>query len=70
MLTSTTRICPGRHLADASLFIVVASVLHTLNIEPPLDEYGQPIKLEAKMSTDLFLSCVSVVLYSEIASLT
>ncbi|OBZ67818.1 O-methylsterigmatocystin oxidoreductase [Grifola frondosa] len=29
------RICPGRHLADATFFINVASVLHVYNISPP-----------------------------------
>ena len=27
------RICPGRHLVDATLFIVVASLFSTFNIE-------------------------------------
>jgi cytochrome P450 len=27
------RICPGRHLADATLFLVVASLFSTFNIE-------------------------------------
>ncbi|RDX53515.1 cytochrome P450 [Lentinus brumalis] len=39
------RICPGRHFADASLFIYIASILHTLDISPPLNETGQPIHI-------------------------
>ncbi|KAL7282714.1 hypothetical protein ACG7TL_004188 [Trametes sanguinea] len=50
------RICTGRHFADASLFIIVASVLHALNIEPPLDEHGKPIHVEPKVTTDMLLS--------------
>ncbi|KAI8969795.1 cytochrome P450 [Trametes punicea] len=50
------RICPGRHLADASMFIIVSSVLHAFDIAPPLDERGEPIKLEARVSPDLLLS--------------
>ncbi|OBZ67809.1 O-methylsterigmatocystin oxidoreductase [Grifola frondosa] len=49
------RICPGRHLADASLFINVASVLHVYDIGPPLDANGEPIHLEP-IATSGFLS--------------
>ncbi|KAI0355429.1 CyP450 monooxygenase [Trametes cingulata] len=50
------RICPGRHFADASLFIIVASVLHALKIEPPLDESGKPVHVEPKVTRDRILS--------------
>ena len=49
------RICLGRHLADASLFINIASILHVFSITPPLNADGQPEKVEVKMSTG-FLS--------------
>ncbi|KAI0700157.1 cytochrome P450 [Cerioporus squamosus] len=49
------RICLGRHLADASLFTNVASVLHVFKITPLLDTNGQRKKVEVKMSTG-FLS--------------
>ncbi|KAI1792473.1 cytochrome P450 [Ganoderma leucocontextum] len=39
------RICPGRHFAEAGLFIIVASVLHVFDITPPLDEQCRPIKI-------------------------
>lgn len=45
-------ICPGRHLADTSLFLTCASILHAFNITPPLDDNGSPIKLEAKVVAD------------------
>ncbi len=51
-----TRICAGRHFADASLYIIVASVLHTLSIKPPLDASGKPVHVEPKMTTDMLLS--------------
>ncbi|EIW62519.1 cytochrome P450 [Trametes versicolor FP-101664 SS1] len=44
------RICPGRHFADASLFMLTATVLHTLTISAPLDAHGHPVKLEGKMT--------------------
>ncbi|KAI0336743.1 CyP450 monooxygenase [Cubamyces sp. BRFM 1775] len=47
------RICPGRHFAQSSLFLIVASVLHTFSISAPLDENGAPKKLEAKMTSGL-----------------
>lgn len=36
-----TRICPGRWLSGASLFITIASVVHTFNINPILDANGK-----------------------------
>ncbi|RPD61603.1 cytochrome P450 [Lentinus tigrinus ALCF2SS1-7] len=47
------RICPGRHFAEDSLFINVASVLHTFDITPPLDEHEQPIKVVPDMTDGL-----------------
>nr|BED43016.1 cytochrome P450 monooxygenase [Trametes versicolor] len=46
------RVCPGRHLADASLFLTCASTLHAFSISPPLDDNGKPVKLEARVETD------------------
>ncbi len=34
------RICPGRHFADGTLFIVIASVLSVFNIRRPDSENG------------------------------
>ncbi|KAI0642617.1 cytochrome P450 [Trametes meyenii] len=50
------RICPGRHFADQSMFIIVSSVLHAFTVAPPLDKDGRPVKLEAKATSDLLLS--------------
>ncbi|KAI0628194.1 CyP450 monooxygenase [Trametes polyzona] len=50
------RICPGRHLADASLFLACASILHTFVISPPVDDDGRPVKLEAMMDTENIIS--------------
>ncbi len=44
------RICPGRHFAEASLFTIIASVLHTFDISAPLDRDGNPVKLDVKMT--------------------
>ncbi|KAF8824083.1 hypothetical protein HHX47_DHR9000549 [Lentinula edodes] len=42
------RVCPGKHMALASLWIVVASILACYSIEPELDENGNLIKPKAK----------------------
>ena len=52
---SQSRICPGRYFADDSLFLNVACVLHVFDIEPPLDDNGNPIRIEPRV-TDGFLS--------------
>ncbi|KAI0658590.1 CyP450 monooxygenase [Cubamyces menziesii] len=53
---SGRRICAGRHFADVSLYIIVASILHSLTIEPPVDGSGQPVRVEPKVTTDVLLS--------------
>ncbi|KIY52635.1 cytochrome P450 [Fistulina hepatica ATCC 64428] len=45
------RICPGRHLANAELFIAVASILAVFDIRPAVDSNGIEIKPELKMSS-------------------
>ncbi|KAJ8501721.1 hypothetical protein ONZ45_g12057 [Pleurotus djamor] len=47
------RVCPGRYLGDSSLFSVVSSVLAVYDILPPVDKGGQPMNLEAKMTSGL-----------------
>ncbi|KAF8156552.1 cytochrome P450, partial [Crassisporium funariophilum] len=37
------RLCPGRHLADSSLWIAIASILAAFNISPTLASDGTPI---------------------------
>ncbi|EJD37712.1 cytochrome P450 [Auricularia subglabra TFB-10046 SS5] len=41
------RICPGRHLADATLFLVLAITLATCNVSDAVDEYGVPLKADS-----------------------
>ena len=43
------RICPGRYFAEASFFILVASILHVFDILPPVDQHGAPKKLKHSM---------------------
>ena len=44
------RICSGRHLADATIFMVAASVLSAFNVTKAKDENGHEIPVKAKMS--------------------
>ncbi|TBU30135.1 cytochrome P450 [Dichomitus squalens] len=50
------RICPGQYFAEASLTIMIASVLSTFNIRPPTDEYGASIKVEHEVTMDRIVS--------------
>ncbi|KAM5539416.1 hypothetical protein V8D89_006868 [Ganoderma adspersum] len=52
------RICPGRYLADAIMFLYISSVLHTFDITPPLDESGRPIRIEPRLTTGISSSLV------------
>ena len=45
--------CPGRHFAEASLFINIASVLHVFDILPPKDEHGRTIEVTPGMTNGL-----------------
>ena len=47
------RICPGRHFAQASLFIYCASVLHVFDIMSPKDGDGNPVAMEYRAKDDL-----------------
>lgn len=60
LLIPALRICPGRHFSDNSLFIVIALVLSVFNIEPPVDEQGNVIKLTPEVTSGM-LSCVTFI---------
>ncbi|KAH9952753.1 CyP450 monooxygenase [Russula dissimulans] len=42
------RICPGRHLVDATLFVFISSVLSVFNVERTKDENGNDIPVEVE----------------------
>ena len=50
------RICPGKELADASIFLTVAMCLATLNIGKAIDEGGNEIEPVVNPTPGLF-SC-------------
>ncbi|KAI0085090.1 cytochrome P450 [Irpex rosettiformis] len=37
------RICPGRHFAKDTAFLVIASILHTFDVKPSIDENGHEL---------------------------
>ena len=44
------RICPGRHLVDATLFIFASSVLSAFKVTNAKDENGNEIPVEAAIN--------------------
>ena len=54
MLSNLFRVCPGRHLSDATIWIYVVSVLATLNVQPAKDADGRDIPLvDVEYSSDV-----------------
>ncbi|KAF9044254.1 cytochrome P450 [Panaeolus papilionaceus] len=47
------RICPGRHMSDNALFMIIASTLAVFDIRAPLDKTGKPIKPKAEFTSGL-----------------
>ncbi len=54
------RICPGRHLVDATLFIITASVLSVFNVTKAKDENGHEIPVNPTVQVDSVLKCVAI----------
>ena len=50
------RVCPGRHLADASLYMAVSNILAVYNIKPPTDDEGNEVKLRVEVMGGLLSS--------------
>lgn len=51
--TNICRICPGRHVADAELWLLVATVLTCFDIRPAKDEHGVDILPPRTMSSGI-----------------
>ena len=56
------RACPGRYLAHDSLIMTIASVLHTFNIYPVLNENGEKFDPFSSVVTGM-VSYVSILNY-------
>jgi cytochrome P450 len=44
------RICPGRFLSEDSMFIIISHILTVFDVRPALDEEGNEIKIEPRMT--------------------
>ncbi|PIL25358.1 cytochrome P450 [Ganoderma sinense ZZ0214-1] len=58
------RVCPGRHFAESTSFILVASVLSAFEIGPPVGEDGKPLPLKREASDHLVVSHPKVHRYT------
>ncbi|KDQ59121.1 hypothetical protein JAAARDRAFT_127559 [Jaapia argillacea MUCL 33604] len=47
------RICPGRHFSNNSLFILIALVLSTFDVTPPLDTKGERVRMAPAVTSGL-----------------
>lgn len=47
------RICVGRHLAQASVWVFIATLIATVDVSKPVDAGGRPIDQPIKFSTGL-----------------
>ena len=50
------RVCPGRHFAESTSFIMCASVLSAFEIGPPVGEDGTPLPVKREASDHLVVS--------------
>jgi hypothetical protein len=46
--------CPGQHLIESSLWLLLASLLHTLDIEPETDDDGKPVDIAPTYENPVF----------------
>ena len=52
IIKNFSRICPGRHLSDNSLYSIVSCLLAVYDIKPPVDDQGNIVKLEAEFTSE------------------
>ncbi|PIL29425.1 cytochrome P450 [Ganoderma sinense ZZ0214-1] len=58
------RVCPGRHFAESTMFILCASVLSAFEIGPPVGEDGAAIEVKWEATDHLVVSHPKVHKYS------
>jgi len=46
-------ICPGRHYSDNSLYLTISCLLAVYDIEPPVDDQGNIIKLKPEFTSGI-----------------
>ena len=55
------RLCPGQHLVESSAWILIVSMLATLNISKAVDEHGNVLEPEVKFENPIF-RCVQALI--------
>ena len=55
----------GRHVAEAALWIAIASILASFSVHEALDEHGRNIPVIPKFSTGVMMFAVSHLSFSE-----
>ena len=53
LIPPCARICPGRDISDATLFICIASILHVYDISPEIDPSGRPLWPKVDVTSSL-----------------
>jgi hypothetical protein len=49
-----TRHCPGSHLIESSMWLLMVTMLATLNMSKPTDEYGHTIEPNVQFNDSVF----------------
>ena len=52
---SLTRMCPGIHLSDNSLYLIASCLLAVYDIKPPVDDQGNVIELKPEFTNGILL---------------
>jgi len=52
-MTPCRSICPGRFMADATLWISIACILTVFDIRPGKDKDGNPVKVKADFESGM-----------------
>lgn len=52
IIESGYSVCPGNHFAEATLFLLISSLMYVFDIRRAVDENGDEIVPEVKMALD------------------
>lgn len=63
------RRCPGAHLVESSVWLMLAAMLATLDIEKPRDKNGKEIEPEVKFENSIFRSALLLIARESVLTL-
>jgi len=49
-----TRHCPGSHLVESSMWLLMVTMLATFDMSKPIDEYGHTIEPDVQFNDSVF----------------